>query len=172
MKRLLRITNNESRITASASEAGRSMIEMLGVLAIMGVITVGAIAMISAAMRSQKRTSVQDEVAQIVTGVRGLLGEYDDFSGIDNGTIFAAIGMSAKNPYGGDYRLEVNPANPQQFILTIAGLNKSDCQYFKVKAWGDSVGFQLSDGRLGGATADPDDCGASDGRNSIRIVYN
>ncbi|MDR1206808.1 MAG: hypothetical protein LBK26_00080 [Rickettsiales bacterium] len=172
MKKFLRITNHESRITALRQQRGRSMIEMLGVLAIMGVITVGAVAMISAAMRSQKRTSVQDEVAQIITGVRGLLGEYDDFSGIDNGTVFAAIGVSAKNPYGGDYKLEVNPANPQQFILTIGGLNKSDCQYFKAKAWGDSVGFQLSDGRLGGAAADPDDCGAGDGRNSVRIIYN
>ena len=60
-------------------ESGRSMIEMLGVLAIMGVITVGAVTMISAAMRSQKRTVLQDEVAQIVTGVRTILGEYDDF---------------------------------------------------------------------------------------------
>ena len=68
-------------------ESGRSMIEMLGVLAIMGVITVGAVTMISAAMRSQKRTVLQDEVAQIVTGVRTILGEYDDFSGLDNALI-------------------------------------------------------------------------------------
>lgn len=154
------------------SESGRSMIEMLGVLAIMGVITVGAIAMISAAMRSQKRTTVQDEVAQIVTGVRGLLGQYDDFSGIDNSIIFAAIGVSPKNPYNGDYRLDVDPSNPRQFVLTIGGLNRSDCQYFKTKAWGDSVGFQMSDGRIGGAEADPANCDAPDGRNSVRIIYN
>ena len=39
-------------------ESGRSMIEMLGVLAIMGVITVGAIEMIQLAMNTQKRRSV------------------------------------------------------------------------------------------------------------------
>ncbi len=79
-------------------ESGRSMIEMLGVLAIMGVITVAAITMISTAMRTQKRNTVNDEVVQIVTGVRQLLGEYDDFSHINNATIFGAIGMSPKNP--------------------------------------------------------------------------
>ena len=84
-------------------ESGRSMIEMLGVLAIMGVITVGAIGMISTAMRTQKRNSVNDDVIQMVTGVRQLLGEYDDFSHINNATIFGAIGMSNKNPYGGSY---------------------------------------------------------------------
>ena len=82
-------------------ESGRSMIEMLGVLAIMGVLTVGAIGLISTAMRTQKRNTVNEEVLQMVTGVRQLLGEYDDFSHIDNTTIFGAIGMSSKNPYGG-----------------------------------------------------------------------
>ncbi|MCL2017856.1 MAG: hypothetical protein FWG80_03755 [Alphaproteobacteria bacterium] len=153
-------------------ESGRSMIEMLGVLAIMGIITVGAVAMISAAMRSQKRTAVQDEVAQIVTGVRALLGEYDDYSGISNSTIFAAIGVSSKNPYNGDYILAANPSDPRQFILSIAGLNKSDCQYFKTKAWGDSIGFRISDGRQGGAVADPAECDAGEGKNTIRIMYN
>ena len=43
-------------------ESGRSMIEMLGVLAIMGLITVGAIGMIATAMRTQKRSAINDEV--------------------------------------------------------------------------------------------------------------
>ena len=42
-------------------ESGRSMIEMLGVLAIMGVLTVGAIGLISTAMRTQKRNTVNEE---------------------------------------------------------------------------------------------------------------
>jgi type II secretory pathway pseudopilin PulG len=149
-------------------ESGRSMIEMLGVLAIMGVITVGAITMISAAMKSQKRTAVNDEVAQIVTGVRQLLGEYDDFSNINNATIFGAIGMTAKNPYGGNYELAVNPANPRQFVLSIGGLSKSDCEYFVTKAWSDSADYQLSDGKRGGSTGT---CADENGKNVVRIIY-
>ena len=68
-------------------ESGRSMIEMLGVLTIMGVLTVGAIGMISTAMRTQKRNAVNDEVIQMTTQVRTLLGEYDDFSHINNSLI-------------------------------------------------------------------------------------
>jgi type II secretory pathway pseudopilin PulG len=153
------------------AESGRSMIEMLGVLAIMGVITVGAIAMISAAMRSQKRNSAQDEITQITTGVRTILGQYDDYSGLDNGTIFAAIGMSDKNPYGGKYSLAANPVNLRQFVLTIDGLNSSDCEYFRSKAWTDSVGYQTSNGKSGGAVAVPSDCNALSGQNSVQIVY-
>ena len=149
-------------------EYGRSMIEMLGVLAIMGVITVGAVGMISTAMRTQKRTSVNDQVIQIVTGVRQLLGEYDDFSHINNETIFGAIGVSNKTPYGGKYELAVDPNNTRQFIVSIGGLSQSDCEYFSTKAWSDSVGYQSSSGKQGGATGN---CKMADGQNVVRITY-
>jgi len=148
-------------------ESGRSMIEMLGVLAIMGVITVGAIGMISTAMRTQKRNTVNDDVIQMVTGVRQLLGEYDDFSHINNATIFGAIGVTNKNPYGGMYELNVNPANPRQFIVSITGLGDGDCKYFVTKAWSDSVGYQMSGGKNGGATGNCTD-GAD---NTVYITY-
>ena len=149
-------------------EYGRSMIEMLGVLAIMGVITVGAIGLISTAMRTQKRSAVNDEVIAIVTGVRQLLGEYDVFSNIDNSTIFGAIGISNKNPYGGTYTLSVDPSNSRQFIVGITGLSKSDCEYLITKAWSDSVGYQMSDGKSSGATGD---CGNTNGNNSVQITF-
>ena len=149
-------------------ESGRSMIEMLGVLAIMGVITVGAIGMISAAMRTQKLTAINDEVVQMVTMVRNLHGEYDDFSNLDGNTIFNAIGMSDKHPYGGTYELQVNPANSRQFVVSINGLDRSECESLVVKAWSDSVGYIESEGKNGGATGS---CVGVNGTNSVQIVY-
>lgn len=140
-------------------ESGRSMIEMLGVLAIMGVITVGAIGMIASAMRMQKQSTVNDDVVMMVTSVRQLLGEYDDFSNIDNSTIFAAIGMKNKNPYGGNYSLSVNPSNTRQFIVSIDGLSKSDCSALTTKAWTDSV-----NGAQG-------DCDKDTNTNVVSIIY-
>ena len=149
-------------------ESGRSMIEMLGVLAIMGLITIGAIGMISTATRTQKRSTVNDEVIQITTGVRQLLGEYDDFSNINNATIFGAIGMSPKNPYGGTYELAVDSSNPRQFVLSITGLSETDCKYFVTKAWSDSVGYLMSGGKNGGASGS---CSSVDGKNTVTITY-
>lgn len=149
-------------------ESGRSMIEMLGVLLIMGVLTVTSVGMISMAMRTQKRATVNDEVIQIVTGVRQLLGEYDDFSHIDNSTIFAAIGMKDKNPYGGKYELAVDPANPNQFIVSITGLSQSDCAAFVTKAWQDSVGYISSGGKEGGAKGT---CIDDSINNTVQIIY-
>ena len=150
------------------NESGRSMIEMLGVLAIMGVITVGAIGMISTAMRTQKLTAVNDEVVQMVTMVRNIHGEYDDFSAMNGSTIFSVIGMSNKNPYGGSYELSVNPSNPRQFVVTINGLGQSECESLVAKAWSDSVGYQLSNGKTGGATGN---CTGTNGTNSVQIIY-
>jgi len=152
-------------------ESGRSMIEMLGVIAIMGVITATAVLGINLALNSQKRNTVQDTVMQIVSNVRQLLGEYDDFSGIDNNTIFAAIGISNKNPYGGKYELRANPADKKQFEVSITGLNTGDCEYFRAKAWADSIGYRASNGKSSGATASPANCGDGSGKNVIRIIY-
>ena len=140
-------------------EFGRSMIEMLGVLALMGIITVGAISMISYAMRMQKQSTVNDDVYQIVLGVRQLLGEYDDFTRIDNSTIFKALAMSDKNPYGGKYILSVNPSNTRQFVVTIDGLSDSECKALVTKAWTDSV-----DGAVGNCVSMAKD-------NSVSIIY-
>lgn len=149
-------------------ESGRSMIEMMGVLAIMGVITVGAIAAISSAMRLQKRNTVNDEVLQMVTQVRNLFGEYDDYSNINNATIFGAIGMSNKNPYGGMYEISVNPSNTRQFIVSINGLSQSDCEYFITKGWEGSIGYEMSGRTQSGASGN---CNDANGQNIVQITY-
>lgn len=149
-------------------ESGRSMIEMLGVLAIMGIITVSAVLLINRVMNLQKRGAVTEDVLQIVMGVRQLLGEYDDFSNINNDTIWGAIGMSSRNTYGGTYELSVDPSNSRQFIVSVNGLSQSDCKYFVTKAWADSVGYRLSDGKQSGAVGN---CNSANGQNTIRIIY-
>lgn len=148
-------------------ESGRSMIEMIGVLAIMMALTATAVATYNYAMNMQKRSTVYENVSNIVTGVRELLKGYDDFSNIDNSTIFAAMSMSNKNPYGGTYELAVNPSNTQQFIVRIDGLTKSDCEALKTKAWTESVGYISSNHKESGATGN-----CIDGnKNVISITY-
>ena len=133
-------------------ESGRSMIEMVGVLAIMGMLTATAFALVSLGINRQKQARVADDVVSIVSGVRGLMVDYDDFSNIDNATIFDAMSVSNKNPYGGTYELAVNPANTRQFIVSIKGLSKSDCEALITKAWTDSIGYISSDHKESGAT--------------------
>ncbi len=145
-------------------ESGRSMIEMLGVLTIMGLITASAIGGVSYLLNNQKQSDVKSDVVQIVMGVREIFAGYNDFSAL-NSNIFSAIGMSDNNPLGGKYSLSVDSVNPQQFVLTIDGLNKSACEYFMTNAWTDSVGYMASNGTQSGAT------GSCSGDGNTNIVY-
>lgn len=148
-------------------ESGRSMVEMVGVLAIMGMLTATAFALISLGMNRQKQARVTDDVVTIVSGVRGLLGDYDDFSNIDNATIFAAMSVDNKNPYGGTYELAVDSTNTRQFIVRIKGLSKSDCEALVTKAWTDSVGYIVSKHKESGASGNCVDGNA----NVVSITY-
>ena len=56
-------------------ESGRSMIEMLGVLAIIGVLSVGGIAGYSKAMNKFKTNKVADNVSMIVANVKTLYAQ-------------------------------------------------------------------------------------------------
>ena len=67
-------------------QSGRSMIEMLGVLAIIGVLSVGGIAGYSKAMTKFKTNKVADNVAMIVTNIRTLYAQQQNYSGLDNKT--------------------------------------------------------------------------------------
>lgn len=70
------------------NEFGRSMIEMLGVLAIIGVLSVGGIAGYSKAMQKYRVNKAIDEITTIVTGVQrayvnergGELGKYESLN--------------------------------------------------------------------------------------------
>lgn len=160
----MKLITHNSQLTANS---GRSMVEMLGVLAIMGVITIAAAQMIRVAMQTVARNSIQDEVNGIVTGIRDKYGAYDDFSSIDSRTVFADIGKSAQGKYG----IMANPANPRQFIVSLNNLNTNDCLNFIGKPWLDSVGYIQSGGKQSGATAIPSNCNDTNGKNTVQIIY-
>ena len=70
-------------------ESGRSMIEMLGVLAIIGVLSVGGIAGYSKAMNKFKTNKVADNFAMIVTNIRTLYAQQNNYSGFSNVTAYS-----------------------------------------------------------------------------------
>ena len=63
------------------NEYGRSMIEMLGVLAIIGVLSVGGIAGYSKAMMQYKINKTADQITQIVGNVRTLYAGQKSYDG-------------------------------------------------------------------------------------------
>ena len=65
------------------NQNGRSMIEMLGVLAIIGVLSVGGIAGYSKAMLKYKTNKLIDQVTMLTTNIRTLYAQQKTFTGLD-----------------------------------------------------------------------------------------
>ena len=68
------------------NENGRSMIEMLGVLAIIGVLSVGGIAGYSKAMNKFKTNKIADNVSMLVANIKTLYAQQNTYAGLNNGT--------------------------------------------------------------------------------------
>ena len=63
-------------------QCGRSMIEMLGVLAIVGVLSVGGIAGYSKAMEKFKINKTIEQMSQIITNIRTLYAQQTTYDGL------------------------------------------------------------------------------------------
>ena len=67
-------------------EKGRSMIEMLGVLAIIGVLSVGGIAGYSKAMNKFKTNQVADQVSMLIANIKTMYAQQNSYEGLNNKT--------------------------------------------------------------------------------------
>lgn len=75
--------------TLKTNEIGRSMIEMLGVLAIIGVLSVGGIAGYSKAMNKFKTNKIADNISMLVANIKTLYAQQNTYAGLNNGTAVA-----------------------------------------------------------------------------------
>ncbi len=71
----------------SKNETGRSMIEMLGVLAIIGVLSVGGIAGYSKAMTKYRINKAIEQITLIAGNVRSFFAPQRNYSGLSNTVI-------------------------------------------------------------------------------------
>lgn len=129
-------------------QSGRSMIEMVGVLAVMGLITAGAFVLISSANSSQKRNRAIDDFMEIAAGVRSLYAEHDTFPAatvMTNTTVMTALGKSTQGPYSGS-TYEVARASDTTFTVKLTGMPANDCSALAIKQWRDATSPTCNNG--------------------------
>lgn len=68
------------------NQSGRSMVEMLGVLAIIGVLSVGGIAGYSKAMNKYKINKTTDQISMLVANIRTMFATQGNYNGLTNGS--------------------------------------------------------------------------------------
>jgi Tfp pilus assembly protein PilE len=144
-------------------QSGRSMIEMLGVLAIIGVLSVGGIAGYSKAMMQYKINKTTDQITQIIGNIRTLYGSQKNYGSAqcDNtgsGAFCTVIkkahlvpdemwntaGTKIENAFGGEvYFLPADkkssdsvPSKYNAYGMIFTGLPEDACMALATYDWG------------------------------------
>lgn len=133
---------------SESNQCGRSMVEMLGVLAIIGVLSVGGIAGYSLAMSKYKITKALDQVQTIVTNMRTFYSSQRQITPMTAQDAFnigtlneESYDVSAKkglNPFGGEINFgggsERNAG--RTFTIEYTGLTPEACLKMATADWG------------------------------------
>jgi len=128
-------------------QSGRSMIEMLGVLAIVGVLSAGGIAGYSMAMQSHKTNQLIERIQLVASRVRSLYkGDYEGISAdnmISSGKITS---KDLENPFGGTFTLNKGYGGTVRtyFTIVISGNNipAETCTDLILTYWGEEGVFR------------------------------
>ena len=177
------------------NESGRSMVEMLGVLAIIGVLSVGGIAGYSMAMSKFKITKTIDQVQTIITNLRTLYASQRTYTALTSSTAYnmgiltdeTYDGTAGLNPFGGEILFDVGDSN-RSFSIEYTELTDEACVKLATADWGADASSGLlsittngaSEAKFewGGANALPPDlvvvanscAGEGDGANNVSSV--
>ncbi len=148
------------------NEQGRSMIEMLGVLAIVGVLSVGGIAGYSKAMGKFKTNKLIDQINMVTTNVRTLYATQPNYHGLTTtlarnvnlipSEMYVTGESKVNNAFGGTLQLIASKANEEDadtgekgYIIAVDNIPSTACVSIVTTDWGSD-----SDSGLIGMTAD------------------
>ena len=144
--------------TMKICETGRSMIEMLGVLAIIGVLSVGSLTGYTKMMNQYRIDKSLEYIGMIVSKLSAYGSNADSYEGLDNYTAYklnaipsdmlVSYNDSTKkaeltNPYGGSANIksaslaksESDKSDNQSFVVTLTGLTEEACIALGSSAW-------------------------------------
>jgi type II secretory pathway pseudopilin PulG len=153
-------------INKNSTQSGRSMIEMLGVLAIVGVLSVGGIAGYSKAMEKFKINKTIDQVSTIVANVRTLFAQQTSYGNMwtyefkETGVVPDDIEFEISyyfNPFGGFLHVVSGNSvglSEKNFAVLLGGLPKDVCIALASYDWGDLHSTGLAGITIGDNTYD------------------
>ena len=125
-------TSHASRFMPCASgEAGRSMIEMLGVLALAGVMAFGAFKLYQTLRARQTRIVAEMEMSDIAANAKLLFRGRGDYSNISLEYLVKAGAVPTNHsPIPNSELSVVSEELGEKFAIRLDGLNFGDCAYF------------------------------------------
>lgn len=141
-------------------QSGRSMVEMLGVLAIIGVLSIGGISGYSKAMAKFRVNKTLDQISMLVMNIRSLYSANINYQGLTDkiaiqmGIIPRDMLPSGKteasattiiNAYQGQVKIGAGSIGGENrsFFITYSGLTRDACVAIATADWGSQAGSGL-----------------------------
>ena len=139
------------------------MVEMLGVLAIIGVLSVGGISGYSKAMAKYKLTKAQDQLTMMIMNIRTAYATSPGYPGLDNSLaadyklvsqemVVSQGGSSLISAFGGAVEVKATTGadgtSNGAFYILFKGLGKDACTSLASSDWGTDglIGIRATDG--------------------------
>lgn len=144
----------------NSEQSGRSMVEMLGVLAIIGVLSVGGISGYSKAMAKFKLSKAMDQMSMLVANIRTSYASMATYGGLTTATareyglasrdMFGPKSGTLVNAFGGSVEVAAvvnNTIAATGFAIAYNGLEREACMGLAAADWGTAglVGITISD---------------------------
>ena len=123
-------------------ESGRSLIEIIGVLAIGAIMVVAAFKMYGQIRATQIRTIASTELEQLAKNVKLLVGARESYAGLSVDYLVKAGALKSTHAPIGNDDWSVSPSfDEKSFSINLLGLTADECAYFSVKKqqWATAV---------------------------------
>ena len=124
------------------TESGRTLIEIIGVLAITGVMTASAIGIYNSIRNNQHNTIAAAELRELAKNVNLLMGNRSDYTGISVDYLVKSGAIKSEvAPIGKTWSVEVGPVDVTTFEIKLHGLSHNECDFFAaaVPAWAEDM---------------------------------
>ena len=124
------------------SEQGRSLIEMLGILAIGAVMTAAAYTTYNTLRTNQIRNLAVSELEQIARNTKILLETRGDYTGVSVEYLIKAGAITNDAAPLGDEKWSVTAeSDGAMFAINLSNISNGDCVYFSTKKldWAEKI---------------------------------
>lgn len=113
------------------AESGRSLIEIIGAMAIAGVMVVGTIAAYNTIRTNQVRSIADAELNQMAQDIKILMEMRGTYEGLSIDYLIKAGALNSNRaPIGGNDWSVTASADGQTFSINLVDLTDGECKYF------------------------------------------
>ena len=145
-------------------DSGRSLIEMLGVMAIAGIMAVGAVKMYQTVRTRQQRFVAEQELRGLAENARLIYAGRRNYAGISKGYLIKAGALRADRIGGRDFRLQ-SAEDGKTFSVIFDNVDFGDCAYYASKRFDWTEGAAVN-----GMAASPAAFCARDATNKLEFI--